>query len=599
MKLIRCRFAKVFFILLFVGLLCISSVSAASLSDSNDLDDVNTFSNIDEISIDSIEDIEIPDNSIDLEKNLQSSDSNEDLDDSLNADSNYNSKNIENALSSQGSDTNINAQDPKYNASADLVNRINNADDNEIIFIEPGTYKIHNVTLTKNMTLQGIGNTSEVIIDGEYLSSIFLIHDKDVFVNFYNLTIIHGLTHNFGGGICIETGNAVVDNCIFINNTALNTTNGGAISNYGNENYSSYLLVNNSLFLGNHADHDGGAVTTCYARSDIYNSVFVNNSAVRDGGAIRVSIFGYGYVQDCVFEFNHADEWAGAYYSWAGNSSIDRCVFRNNTAGTNGGAIMISGSANLTNSVIVNNTADKTGGSFYIQQPMFNATTKINVTGCYITNNSAPLGQEVYIKWNSTDLFWPDFNKNDWGDENPKDPAVIDPDRVSERSNPTLKSDKSDLLDTLSWRDLLARYDGILSDYFAPHNDDSQTNSSDDISHHEDNNDHEDNSNPEDSNSFFKFDNQNQTNQNNKNNKLNDTLKRNILSNSLNSTSSHSTDVENPNSTSVSDHGNQKMVELFEDNPISLKSFDIKFAIALTVVLLAFFAGLLKRRERN
>lgn len=85
-------------------------------------------------------------------------------------------------------------------------------------------------------------------------------------------------------------------------------TNAGAISNYGDEKHKSYLFVNNSLFLGNHADHDGGVVTTCYANSDIYNSVFINNSAHRDGGAIRVSVYGYGNVEDCIFIYNHADE---------------------------------------------------------------------------------------------------------------------------------------------------------------------------------------------------------------------------------------------------------------------------------------------------
>jgi predicted outer membrane repeat protein len=214
--------------------------------------------------------------------------------------------------------------------SSELINRIQNAQANEIITIEPGTYRIHNLTLAKNITLQGKGY-NEVVIDGEYLGSVFLIHDPEVFVNFYNLTIIHGLTDNFGGGICIETGNAHVNNCVFINNSALNVTNGGAISNYGDEDYRSYLLVNNSVFLGNHADHDGGAITTCYATSDIYNSVFMNNSARRDGGAIRVSIFGLGFVQDCVFMYNHADEWAGEgrkrrWLMQAHNNTIGECL---------------------------------------------------------------------------------------------------------------------------------------------------------------------------------------------------------------------------------------------------------------------------------
>lgn len=62
--------------------------------------------------------------------------------------------------------------------------------------------------------------------------------------------------------------------------------------------------------------------------------------------------------------YNHADEWGGAYYSWSGTSNVNRCVFINNTAGTNGGAIMISGNFRLTNSIIVNNSAKQTEALF-------------------------------------------------------------------------------------------------------------------------------------------------------------------------------------------------------------------------------------------
>ena len=124
----------------------------------------------------------------------------------------------------------------------------------------------------------------------------------------------------------------------------------------------------------------------------------INNSAHRDGGAIRVSVFGFGEVQDCIFMFNHADEWGGTYYSWSGESDIKRCIFLNNTAGTNGGAVMVSGNINLQESIIMNNVGNETGGSFYIQQPMYNKKTVINVHGNLITNNTPPYGHEIFIK---------------------------------------------------------------------------------------------------------------------------------------------------------------------------------------------------------
>ena len=262
-------------------------------------------------------------------------------------------------------DLQINDNTRLQDASSDLENQINEAGDGDEILINPGTYKVHNITLSKNVTLQGKGNPDDIIIDGEQKSSIFLIRSDEVHVTFKNITFINALTDGFGGAISMETGHVYVDNCNFINNTA--GVNAGGISNYGTEEFPGYLLVNNSLFINNHADHDGGAITTCYATSYIYNSVFIANSAHRDGGAIRVSVFGYGTVEDCIFMYNYADEWGGAYYSWASNSIINRCIFMNNTAGTNGGAVMVSGNLTLTKSIIVNNTSLNLL-SFFLQQ---------------------------------------------------------------------------------------------------------------------------------------------------------------------------------------------------------------------------------------
>ena len=348
--------------------------------------------------------------------------------------------------------------------SSSLEDKIVNAENNDKITINPGTYKVHNVLITKNITLQGNGNQRDIIIDGENKSSIFLIRSPDVHVTFKNITFINGFTENFGGAISIETGNVVVDNCIFINNTALNNTNAGGISNYGTKQNRGYLLVNNSLFVNNHADHDGGAITTCYANSYIYNCVFINNTAHRDGGAIRVSVYGFGEVQDCIFMFNHADEWGGAYYSWSGESDIKRCIFLNNTAGTNGGAVMVSGNLNLQESIIMNNDGNETGGSFYIQQPMYNKKTVINVHDNLITNNTSPYGQEIFIKWKDAYNLYTQFDDNDWGDENPNDSSVIDPSNVTPRSKVSTTT-KSNLFEKLNV-DLLIKYRDLIGDYF-------------------------------------------------------------------------------------------------------------------------------------
>ena len=367
-------------------------------------------------------------------------------------------------LISPDSSLKINNEQSLNEISTSLESEINNAKNEGKITLKPGTYNVHNIMITKNITIQGKGNPRDIIIDGENKSSIFLIRSPNVYVAFKNITFINGFTDNFGGAISIETGHVTVDNCIFANNTAMNDTNAGGISNYGTKTNRGYLLVNNSLFINNHADHDGGAITTCYANSYIYNCVFINNSAHRDGGAIRVSVYGYGYVEDCIFMFNHADEWGGAYYSWSGTSDIRRCIFLNNTAGTNGGAVMVSGDLNLQESIIMNNNGNETGGSFYIQQPMYNTKTVINVHDNLITNNSSPYGQEIFIKWKDAYNLYTQFDDNDWGDENPNDSSVIDPNNVTSRSKVSTTT-TSNLFNRMNV-DLLDRYTDLLKDYF-------------------------------------------------------------------------------------------------------------------------------------
>ena len=471
--------------------------------------------------------------------------------------------------------------------SSEITNLIINAKNNDEIIIEPGTYCIHNITLTKNITFIGNGDPGDIIIDGEKKDSIFLIRSDAVHVSFKNITFINANVEGFGGAISMETGHVWVDNCIFANNTA--SVNAGGISNYGTDKYRGELHVNNSLFLNNHGARDGGAITTCNADSYIYNSVFINNSAHRDGGAIRVSVKGYGDVQDCIFMFNHADEWGGAYYSWSGTSNINRCIFLNNTAGTNGGAVMVSGDLNIENSIIMNNKGGETGGSFYIQQPMYDTTTIINVHDNLITNNSSPYGNEIFIKWNDTQHLFTKFNNNDWGDEDPNDPSVIDPDHVTSRSKVT-SIIKSNLLNILNLG-LLTRYSDLLEDYFP----DGYLDNIESNLNNDENNIAEDNAN-----NFFKNENSLITGEKNKledidspNNLKTDQRNEKIDANSkfnspVSSESSSNTQISGNSTT----HGeNDKAYELNKQESIKKQSsLDIKVfivAIALVFILLA------------
>ena len=78
----------------------------------------------------------------------------------------------------------ITQNDNLKDTSSSLENKIVNAENNGKITINPGVYKIHNIQIRKNITLQGKGDARDVIIDGENKSSIFIIRSPDVYVTF-------------------------------------------------------------------------------------------------------------------------------------------------------------------------------------------------------------------------------------------------------------------------------------------------------------------------------------------------------------------------------------------------------------------------------
>lgn len=471
----------------------------------------------------------------------------------------------------------------------ELKEKIINANANENIIINPGEYSINRVNISKNITLIGNGNPEEIILNGEYKSSIFIITNDSVHVTFKNITFINANTNEFGGAVSIETGHVYVDNCYFINNTA--GVNAGGISNYGNSTHRGYLLVNNSFFMNNHADHDGGAITTCYADSYIYNCVFINNSAHRDGGAIRVSVSGYGNVEDCIFMFNHADEWGGAYYSWSGESDIKRCIFMNNTAGTNGGAVMVSGNINLEDSIITNNNGGETGGSFYIQQPMYNARTVINVHNNIITNNTSPYGQEIFIKWKDINNLFTKFDDNDWGAEDPNDSSINDPNNVTQRIKVS-RTIKSDLFTRLNVN-LLDKYRNLLGNFFSDESFDNLKNQFENT----DSNHGNEKTKPKSDSEKLKQD------KTNKNNFKSNTTKDNI--NSKTEINSKVTQTNNSKDTMIGNSSSQgedkKAYELNKTGKSTIKQAvnpNIEYFIATILIVLVLLAIGYKRNKR-
>ena len=299
-----------------------------------------------------------------------------------------------------------------------IQDAVDSVNDDDTIFLSPGTYVESGIRIDKNITLQGMGTANETIIDGNHSNTIILVNSISK-VKFLNLTFINGNSPDYGGAIHSELGGQIyVDNCDFINNTA--RSNGGAIDIAGEthrikwqvfENFG-FLNATNCNFINNHAGHDGGALATYWGNSYVYNSTFRLNYAERDGGSVRVGVYSTTLTENCTFDNNTAKEWGGALYNWPGQLTVNNCTISNNHAGTQGGAMITSGGLTVTNSKIINNSATKKGGVIFIAEETPHIPSTVIFSNNIISGNTARAGSLVYV--DETTATGTNFDGNYW-----------------------------------------------------------------------------------------------------------------------------------------------------------------------------------------
>jgi len=203
---------------------------------------------------------------------------------------------------------------------------------------------------------------------------------------------------NTGGAITIDGVNTIISYCNINNNTA---TSAGAIKVSGSDSYISNCNISYnsatsgsggaldiggerasvlySYFSFNTATGTGGAINWQggHGNDSIIGTIFVNNSCTGQpgGGAIfwtqGNSMASGGLIRDCIFINNSAYAKHGGALNWyrTMDSTIDNCLFINNYASSDGGALYTGdqggNSFNLTfiNCQFYNNTAAKHGGA--------------------------------------------------------------------------------------------------------------------------------------------------------------------------------------------------------------------------------------------
>lgn len=169
-----------------------------------------------------------------------------------------------------------------------------------------------------------------------------------------------------------------IKQCSFTENHA--GTNGGAVRNTGS------MVLEASTFRENKADQVGGAVANIgeAAQLEIVRCTFLSNQSKLNGGAFDAR-FGKAWILDSHFEANSSGGKGGAIGSW-GVLSVRKCVFFDNVAKGDGGAVLNHKGMLLADSTFEGNTAGGSGGALCDDKRDARGLSTL-VTGCTIRGN--------------------------------------------------------------------------------------------------------------------------------------------------------------------------------------------------------------------
>ncbi|MDH3197466.1 MAG: T9SS type A sorting domain-containing protein [Candidatus Krumholzibacteria bacterium] len=117
-------------------------------------------------------------------------------------------------------------------------------------------------------------------------------------------------------------------------------------------------------FTGGGGNNFGGAIQCWSASPSISKCVFVDNFAVQQGGAINFD-HSNAQVADCIF-LNNSAQMGGAVFTYLSVMSMTNCLFAGNSAQWHGGALWLGSMPSVTNCTVVDNAAGIDGAAVFL-----------------------------------------------------------------------------------------------------------------------------------------------------------------------------------------------------------------------------------------
>ena len=175
---------------------------------------------------------------------------------------------------------------------------------------------------------------------------------------------------NNGGGIALESTTATLSNCQIKENSA---SDGGAI-----HFYDSSATLTGSTVSGNTAVGDGGGIYATTGTLTVRDTTIHSNSTRFSGGGIFLQEGAITVLESAISDnFASASGGGLSVSADAGGASaqVEGSTFSGNSAGSNGGAMQISGNvtASLRNNTVGDNSAGGNGGGLFSNEALFTA----------------------------------------------------------------------------------------------------------------------------------------------------------------------------------------------------------------------------------
>ena len=209
----------------------------------------------------------------------------------------------------------------------------------------------------ENVSFKWIGSIySPQSMDGIFIQMASYKKFTNVFRNCQFSDIIVESGHS--SIVYLKKGNALLDNCSFINCT----TNYGCIGVYDpNSVKSTSMVVRNCYFENNYACTEPGCINNC-GKLTVYNTTFIKNRSFW---------------------------WAGAIHThYHGNTTIYDSQFIDNVAGWNGGALYTYSYLQIYNTVFSGNNCTTNNGGGAIGACMYQSSPHIYIEDCLFENNN-------------------------------------------------------------------------------------------------------------------------------------------------------------------------------------------------------------------